>query len=167
MISGFMRTSYSSAWIQIRYVDYCFDVGASSNSVRIVFNREKDKEQEREIGKGKGRTETFVVFPRFLFGSLVPEGPNVGGKKMEESRATGNRATFAELPRLFGDSCANLFRARNPICLRLIVLLPRPLLRRLCSRSSLSLSPSLSSSAATKPVDTVEGIVPRIITTLQ
>jgi len=39
----------------------------------------------------------------------------------------GNRATFAVLPRLFGDSCANLFRARNPICLRLIVLLLLPL----------------------------------------
>jgi len=38
----------------------------------------------------------------------------------------GNRATFAVLPRLFGDSCANLFRARNPICLRLIVLLLLP-----------------------------------------
>lgn len=79
-------------------------------------------------------------------------------EKMEESRASGNRATFAALPRLFGDSCANLFRARNPICLRLIVLLPRPLLRSVVALS-------LSLFATMELV--VEGIVPRIIATLQ
>jgi len=47
----------------------------------------------------------------------------LAGKNGEVSSSRGNRVTFAGLPRLFGDSCANLFRARNPICLRLIVLL--------------------------------------------
>lgn len=50
----------------------------------------------------------------------------LAGKNGEVSSSPGNRATFAGLPRLFGDSCANLFRARNPICLRLIVLLLSP-----------------------------------------
>lgn len=73
----------------------------------------------------------------------------LAGKNGEVSSSPGNRATFAELPRLFGDSCANLFRARNPICLRLIVLLPLPF-------------PAAHSSRFTGAVAS-----PRIIATLQ
>ena len=53
-------------------------------------------------------------------------GKKKGRRILEKFELPGNRATFARIPRLFGDSCANLFRARNPICLRLIVLPASP-----------------------------------------
>lgn len=65
--------------------------------------RVKDGEGEREGGKERERKREKKA-------------------KLEKFELAGNRATFARIPRLFGDSCANLFRARNPICLRLIVL---------------------------------------------
>jgi len=61
--------------------------------------------------------------------SLSRKFQALAGKNGEVSSSRGNRATFAGIPRLFGDSCANLFRARNPICLRLIVLLLSPVPR--------------------------------------
>ena len=63
--------------------------------------RERERERKKEKREKREREE--------------------GRRILEKFELPGNRATFARIPRLFGDSCANLFRARNPICLRLIV----------------------------------------------
>lgn len=95
---------------------------ASSNSVRIVFNTRK--RSERHSSFFRNSTSLYLSFSLMSFRSSFWEFWASAGKNGRVSSSSGNRATFAELPRLFGDSCANLFRARNPICLRLIVLLP-------------------------------------------
>lgn len=107
-----------------------------SNSVRIGFNETlswffqwlfarvrwklqsvdvlllEEEQRRKKMVEGKGARET--------------REEKKGRRILEKFELPGNRATFARIPRLFGDSCANLFRARNPICLRLIVLPASP-----------------------------------------